>query len=45
MNREFILGQYVRVIGRAERMTIGAIRDGLLFVAGRWWPAWLVEAA
>lgn len=41
---QFILGQYVRIIGRPELLTIGAIRDGLLFIGDRWWPAWMVEA-
>ena len=42
---QFILGQYVRIIGRLELMPVGAIRDGLLFIGDRWWPVWLVEAA
>ena len=42
---QLILGQYVRIIGRPELLTIGAIRDGLLFIGDRWWPAWMVEAA
>jgi len=45
MSNQFILGQYVRIIGRPELLTIGAIRDGLLFIGDRWWPVWLVEAA
>jgi hypothetical protein len=42
---QFILGQYVRIIGRQELLTIGAIRDDRLFVGDRWWPVWLVEEA
>lgn len=42
---QFILGQYVRIIGRPELLTIGAIRDDRLFVGDRWWPVWMVEAA
>ena len=43
---QFILGQYVRIIGRPELLPVGAISDdGLLFVGGQWWPAWMVEAA
>jgi hypothetical protein len=42
---QFILGQYVRIIGTDERLTVGAIRDGILFIGGQWWPAWMVEAA
>ncbi|OQA29137.1 MAG: hypothetical protein BWY57_03386 [Betaproteobacteria bacterium ADurb.Bin341] len=45
MSGQFILGQYVRIIGRLELMPVGAIRDGLLFIGDRWWPVWLVEAA
>jgi len=54
MKGQFILGQYVRIIGCPERLTVGAIGDGslLLFgmcgpylVPGGWWPVWLVEAA
>jgi hypothetical protein len=39
---QYIIGQYVRIIGRPELLTIGAIRDGLLFIGA---PAWMVEAA
>ena len=42
---QFILGQYVRIIGRPELLTIGAIRDDRLFVGDLWWPVWLVEEA
>ena len=42
---QFILGQYVRIIGRPELMPVGAIRDDTLFLGGKWWPVWLVEAA
>ena len=35
MSGQFILGQYVRIIGRPELLTIGAIRDGLLFIGDR----------
>jgi len=45
MTNKFILGQYVRIIGRLELMPVGAIRDDQLFVGDRWWPAWMVEAA
>jgi len=46
MSNQFILGQYVRIIGRPELLPVGAISDdGLLFVGGQWWPAWMVEAA
>ena len=45
MNNQYVLGQYVRIIGRPELLTIGAIRDDRLFVGDRWWPVWLVEAA
>jgi len=42
---QFILGQYVRIIGRPELMPVGAIRDGQLFLNDQWWPVWLVESA
>ncbi len=42
---QFIIGQYVRIIGMSERLTVGAIGDDTLFVGGKWWPVWLVEAA
>ena len=42
---QFIIGQYVRIIGMSERLTVGAIRDDYLFVGDQWWPIWLVEAA
>ena len=42
---QFILGQYVRIIGRPELMPVGAIRDDQLFLKDRWWPVWLVEEA
>lgn len=45
MSGQFILGQYVRIIGRPELLTIGAIRDDMLFLNDRWWPVWLVEEA
>lgn len=45
VRRKFIMYQYVRVIGRQELMSVDAIRDGLLFIGGKWWPVWLVEAA
>ena len=45
MSNQYILGQYVRIIGRPELLTIGAIRDGLLFIGDRWWPAWMATGA
>ena len=45
MSGQFILGQYVRVVGHPELMPVGAIRDDRLFVGDRWWPVWLVEEA
>lgn len=42
---QFILGQYVLIIGRPELLPVGAIRDDMLFLNDRWWPVWLVEEA
>jgi hypothetical protein len=28
-----------------NRLTVGAIGDDTLFLGGKWWPVWLVEAA
>ena len=42
---QFILGQYVRIVGRPELMPVGAIRDDQLFLNDQWWPVWLVESA
>ena len=42
---QFIIGQYVRIIGMSERLTVGAIGDDTLFLGGKWWPVWLVEEA
>lgn len=43
--KQWIIGQYARVIGMAGRWTVGAVGDGRLFVGGKWWPTWLVVAA
>jgi len=42
---QFIFPESFRIIGRPELMPVGAIGDDTLFVGGKWWPVWLVEAA
>jgi hypothetical protein len=42
MRHEFLIGQYVRIVGRSERLIVGAVGDQWLFVDGQWWPTWLV---
>lgn len=44
MRRDLVIGQYVRIIGRSQRLIVGAVGDQGLFVGGQWWPTWLVVA-
>ncbi len=45
IGQKYLLGQWVRIMGRTDRGLIGAYQPTLgYFVLGRWWPSWLVVA-